>query len=173
MRQLNCFNIKKGYYINKTGDIFSSLIGKNKLLKTYQDKNGYLTISLICNDNSRKSFRVHRLVASVFLENPNNLPIVMHKDNNVKNNYYLNLEWGTVSKNTQDAYNDQLCSVNKPLCLYKEGILIKEFVSISELSRFFNYKNGSTNHISKLADSQIVITRGRMSGYQIKFKNVL
>jgi hypothetical protein len=46
--------------------------------------------------------RVHRLVAQAFLPNPDNLPIVMHLDDNPSNNHVSNLRWGTHLDNMQD-----------------------------------------------------------------------
>jgi hypothetical protein len=45
----------------------------------------------------------HRLVGEAFLPNPENLPMVLHKDNNKLNNRVDNLEWGDGFKNMQDA----------------------------------------------------------------------
>ena len=38
----------------------------------------------------------HRAVAEYFIDNPDNLPIVHHKDGNKLNNIYTNLEWISV-----------------------------------------------------------------------------
>lgn len=56
----------------------------------------------------RKTQRLHRIVAKAFIPNPDNLPIVMHKDNNKKNNCVENLMWGTIAENTKTAYRDGL-----------------------------------------------------------------
>lgn len=42
---------------------------------------------------------VHRLVAQAFLENPNNLPIVHHKNSNKQDNRLVNLMWVSASDN--------------------------------------------------------------------------
>ena len=43
--------------------------------------------------NLREDVYVHRIIASLFLENPYNLSDVNHKDNNPSNNNVDNLEW--------------------------------------------------------------------------------
>lgn len=40
-----------------------------------------------------KGVRVHRLVANAFIPNPDNLPMVNHKDEDKTNNHVDNLEW--------------------------------------------------------------------------------
>ena len=48
---------------------------------------------------------IHRLVAKYFIPNPYNLPIINHKDGDIHNNYYKNLEWCTVRHNDLHAIN--------------------------------------------------------------------
>ena len=51
----------------------------------------------------RKNYKIHRLVAAVFLVNPDNKPLVCHKDSNPLNNDVSNLYWGTVKDNVRDC----------------------------------------------------------------------
>lgn len=46
-----------------------------------------------------KTFKVHRVVAQAFVDNPDNLPYVLHKDGNRDNNHYTNLEWSNSQSN--------------------------------------------------------------------------
>jgi hypothetical protein len=65
---------------------------KEMLLKPNIDKDGYYTITLTKNSNP-KTFKIHRLVGTAFIDNPNNFPMINHKDENKQNNYFENLEW--------------------------------------------------------------------------------
>ena len=78
---------------------------KERMLKNYLGILGYYQISLRKN-NQAKTFSVHRLVALAFIDNPNNYPIINHKDSNPSNNNVDNLEWCTQSHNIQYAYNN-------------------------------------------------------------------
>lgn len=68
---------------------------------------GYEYVTLTIN-GKHKSFRVHRLIAITFIHNPDNLPIVGHKDNNKVNNCVNNLYWTTYSENSKKAVDDGL-----------------------------------------------------------------
>ena len=61
-------------------------------MKPRIDKNGYLRLGLFKN-KKQKHFNIHRLVAQAFIPNPNNYPVVNHKDENKQNNCITNLEW--------------------------------------------------------------------------------
>ena len=52
----------------------------------------------------RHTKAVHRLVAEAFIENPNELPEVNHKDANRMNNCVENLEWITHGDNIKHSY---------------------------------------------------------------------
>lgn len=54
----------------------------------------------LSKEGKTKKFFVHRLVAEAFIPNPNNLPIVNHKDENPQNNCCDNLEWCTHKYNS-------------------------------------------------------------------------
>lgn len=66
-----------------------------KILSLYKLSKGYLGVSLNSAPRVSKTTKVHRLVAKAFIPNPNNLPMVNHKDENKTNNCVSNLEWCT------------------------------------------------------------------------------
>lgn len=61
---------------------------------------GYVLLS-VCS----KLYRAHRLVAKVFIPNPNNKPQVNHINGNKQNNKVSNLEWNTSQENVQHAHD--------------------------------------------------------------------
>ena len=46
-----------------------------------------------------KQYRVHRLVADAFLDNPNNYPFVDHINHSKSDNTILNLRWCSIKQN--------------------------------------------------------------------------
>ena len=95
------------YYVNEYGDVFrNGKQLKQTINKTYKngvpikDKYYYVTIS---KDNKKKLCSIHRLVAELYVPNPDNLPEIDHKDNNRFNNHYTNLEWVTGEENRDRA----------------------------------------------------------------------
>ena len=90
------------YQVSNKGRIKSLLNShgdyREKILSPGIGSSGYLQIRL-CKNNERKTFSIHRLVATMFIPNPDKLPIVNHKDENRLNNNVDNLEWCTEKYN--------------------------------------------------------------------------
>ena len=72
---------------------------KEKILKPIIYNNGYQNVGLSKNGEI-KTFSVHRLVATAFVPNPDNLLVVNHKNETKTDNVWTNLEWCTVQYNT-------------------------------------------------------------------------
>lgn len=82
---------------NKTGSI----------LKAQHNRKGYKIVRVTIN-NKKRTFRIHRLVALNYINNPNNKPQVNHIDGNKDNNRYDNLEWCTNQENVNHAVKNGL-----------------------------------------------------------------
>ena len=96
------------YYITENGEIFRD----GKELKPYiLKKKGKPTYKMVNIHNIKKY--VHRLVAELYVPNPNNLPQVDHIDTDKLNNHYTNLEWVTNKENRDRAIKNNLMKVGE------------------------------------------------------------
>lgn len=110
-----------GAYVTENGAVL-------KEIKQWEDKNGYKYVTI-----NRKNYPVHRLVAKNFVEGrTDDKKIVMHKDDNPKNNNKNNLKWGTYSENNYDAYAHGLKTRNVKVRCMETG---EVFHSASDAAR--------------------------------------
>jgi hypothetical protein len=63
-----------------------------KLLTPRKCKDGSYLVNLT-NNGDKKTFMVHKLVATVFVPNPEDYRYIKHRDGNKKNNEATNLYW--------------------------------------------------------------------------------
>lgn len=91
--------------------------GKIRKLDTTTKKYPYIGLH---KNNKLATLVVHRLVARVFIPNPDNLPQINHKDGNKFNNHVDNLEWCTNQQNVLHAMRNGLAGGTKRSCLTKE-----------------------------------------------------
>lgn len=111
-----------------------------RILKNSQQSTGYYTVGLYDSNHKSKTLSVHRLVATTFLDNPNNLPEVNHSDGDKSNNAVTNLEWCTELYNNHHARKAGLNKAEmSPQC--KAVICIEtgeRFYSVEQAARHFN-----------------------------------
>tara|TARA_Y100000389_G_scaffold173853_1_gene183336 strand:+ start:3384 stop:4715 length:1332 start_codon:yes stop_codon:yes gene_type:complete len=87
----------KKYLISNTGEIKNKKTGR---LMMGSKVNGYRFMTLFIDKDKPKMNRLlHRMVAQTFLDNPDDKPVVNHKDTNILNNNVDNLEWVTYKEN--------------------------------------------------------------------------
>ena len=88
------------YFVTEDGRVFRN--GREK--KFGLTNKGYKQVDLWIS-NKRKHKSIHRMVAEVYIPNPDNKPCVNHIDGDKLNNYYFNLEWVTLKENSQHSVN--------------------------------------------------------------------
>ena len=95
--------------------------------------NGYLRVCL-SKDGNNKWYLVHRLVAEAFIDNPDNLPQVNHKNENKTLNSVENLEWCDRSYNIN--YGTRTKRTSKPVeAIDNNGNVVYKFKSMREARR--------------------------------------
>lgn len=75
---------------------------RQTVLRPAKDKKGYLRVGLMIN-KKLTTFKVHRIIATLFKPNPENKRYVNHLDGNKANNAADNLEWATHEENVNHA----------------------------------------------------------------------
>lgn len=133
--------------------------GKRKILgkirKTRKDSRRFYLLVDLSKNNKTKTFLVHRLVALSFINNPNNLPQINHKDENKENNFIKNLEWCDLSYNQnygslpqrRKTFIKKAHKINsKKIISLEDG---KIFNSIQEAGKFFNIESSNIGRVCK------------------------
>ncbi|MFT3994747.1 MAG: NUMOD4 domain-containing protein [Dysgonomonas sp.] len=151
------------YKISNKGRIKNTI--RNNNLKYFINKQGYVIVKLSKN-GVRYSLRVHRLMAQSFIPNPNNYPIINHKDED-KSNYCLsNLEWCNHKyNNTYGSLPDRKSEWSKRpvIKLSKSGSIIREYESVNDA--------GIDNNVHPSNISNCLKERNKTSaGYRWKYK---
>ena len=121
--QLGRFDVKNklikmpeyDYWISGHGKIYTYQRKFFEEFRTYVNKlNGYKYVTLYDKElKKHKTYRFHRIVALLFVDNPNGYDVVNHIDGNKLNNDASNLEWTTISYNTKHAFKIGLAHNDK------------------------------------------------------------
>lgn len=158
------------YEVSNLGNIKSlnyCRTGQKKILKCLRHISGYLQISLRKNNQSYK-ITIHKIVATAFVENPNNYTEINHKDEDKTNNSANNLEWcthkdncnyGSRTERTIRTRNEKgSLSAERTVRQYTlDGKLVGEYRSQSEASRKFGIK---ASDISKCTHRKVKSVKG-------------
>lgn len=107
------------YKANINGEIYS--VKKNTIMKLH-DMGDYYSITLK-KKGIEKWVSVHRLIAEMFIPNPENLSDVHHINGNKHDNRVENLKW--VDKKTHHRAHKA-----KPVACIKDGVIIKIYPAI-------------------------------------------
>lgn len=111
--------------------------GKEKIMKGSKNNSGYPQVSL-CKEGKTKTYLIHRLVASAFLDNPNNLPEVNHIDEDKSNNRVDNLEYCNRKYNCNYGTHIEKMIKSKSIPILqfsKTGEFIKRWNNAKEVER--------------------------------------
>lgn len=132
---------------------------KGRDLSLTADSNGYVIVVLQRNGEKR-SFKVHRLVTTAFLPNPENKPSVNHIDHNKANNCLSNLEWCTPKENTAHMHkhsrNYEAYGFDNPSTKISEDdvIQIRELAKTRTHVSIAKLFGVSAQHVDKIVSRQ-------------------
>lgn len=127
-----------GYQVSNYGKIIGL---RGRLLSLHIAKDGYVPTAIKDYDG-KKIHGIHRVVATVFLPNPDNLPEVNHIDGVKHNNRVDNLEWCTKSENQQHEV------------------------------RVLKQRNGTKNCKNKLTEEQVIQIYNLCKEGEMKYKDI-
>ena len=97
------------YFVMEDGVI----IGKSGKVLKPRKRGDYLSVRIANGDIKKGNTSIHRMVAEIYVPNPNKKDFVNHIDGNKYNNSANNLEWVTRSENQLHAYKLGLQKTNK------------------------------------------------------------
>lgn len=137
---------KERYVITHEGKVYSywTKLKKWKEQKPRPHTNGYSRAMINLKDEY-----IHRIVAKCFIENPEGLTEVNHKDGNKKNNNVENLEWCTRSENNRHAFKTGLRSYEELKAMAKMPRYTRRKLT-SEQVREIRKSNKSDTELSRI-----------------------
>jgi hypothetical protein len=141
---------KEGFFIKnrKGGNDKMAVYKEGKIRLSYSSHKLYPKISLWENGKAFY-FNIHRLVAIHFIPNPNNLPQVLHKDDNPQNPKWDNLWWGTQKENIKDSVNKGRWSIG-----VKNGNSKLDENKVREIRKLLEVGESSTKISTKIGASK-------------------
>ena len=130
----------EGYHISNLGRVKSfKRYAEGKIMSLNMTKQGYYHVILYSN-KILKGMKVHRLVASAFIPNPENKPQVNHIDGDKSNNCVNNLEWSTASENQFHAIELGLSTSCKGMKHGRSKLTEELVIEILERGKWSSYE---------------------------------
>lgn len=130
------------YAITEEGQVWS--YRRQKYLKPRKDAYGYLLINLSKN-GKRETYKIHRLVAIGYIDNPENKPQVNHLNECKTDNRVENLEWVTPKENINYGAHTERSAEKHRKPVYCEE-LNRVFKSQSEAAKELGLGVGNINN---------------------------
>lgn len=134
------------YQVSNLGNVRSYHSGEWRLLTNVINRCGYKQY-LFYKNGKRKNMRGNRLVAEAFIPNPDNLPIINHKDENPSNNSVENLEWSTHKYNMNYGNRPFIGRAKCIKQVDENGNIVGRFRSVSEASRTTGISRGNISSV--------------------------
>ena len=161
--------LESSYKVSTAGLVMHFYKNKRwRVVKPFTERTGYSVARLWLGDGKRKGIRVHRLVATAFIPNPNNYGEINHKNGIKTDNRVGNLEW------CDRKYNAEYINVldpdsnrgeNNPAAKLTNAQVLKAY-DLAQEGKFTNQQIGEMCGMSKY--SVYMIKSGREWSYVTK-----
>lgn len=148
------------YEVSNLGRVKSNVNpSKPKLLRQSTNKNGYKCVALVPTRGCGKAdtITVHRIVATTWIENPNDYPYIDHINTDKLDNSVSNLRWCTAFMNAHnpityqrkiDAIPRIIEKTSKTVLVYDLDFnLLSAFTSTAHAARELNLSQGNISNV--------------------------
>ena len=153
-------------YVSKRGFKYIKTFPEHELHPWLDKQTGYVRVGINVNGKT-KSYLLHRLLAATFINNPNNLDYVNHKNGIKHDNNLENLEWISHSDNIKHAIyvtktfvkhkGDKSTSVKYSDVFVK---LVRDHLDMARKTKLGFFGKGELQRISKELGISIRTLRG-------------
>ena len=86
--------------------------GKQGAITARKDRKGYMTVAITLSNGKRITTGLHRVLSTIFIDNPEDKPEVNHINGIKDDNRLENLEWCTRSENQRHAFDNGLQTIS-------------------------------------------------------------
>ena len=151
------------YEVSNSGEVRNA--ETHRVLKSFDNKRGYLKVSLVGDDGKQRNVSVHRLVAAAYVNNldPETRTQVNHINEVKTDNRAENLEWVTPSQNIRhgSGLRRRAASQELPVVMVYDGLSVV-FDSAMDAER----RTGiPAKNIQKCCTGRMKSTRGAAFAY--------
>lgn len=163
-------NYEDSYMVSNTGKIKSiksnKEVFKRRISKSVGNKDGYIKCRLFKKGIKPKQYYLHKLIAEVFIPNPESKPQVDHINGDSLDNNVYNLRWVTqkennTNPNTRKAWFETKRKSSNKIYTTQDG---KSFKLLSECAKYINKNEYSLRyHINRYKNN---------NRYKIKIKTL-
>jgi hypothetical protein len=133
----------------------SQRLVNEKLLSLGKDKDGYL-MAILCQDATKKTVKIHRLVAESFIDKVDGKNLVNHIDSQKSNNFVSNLEWvSSLENNCHSKLKLKYTSKYVGVSFHKKDKLFKVQICINGKNIYLGSSKTEEDAYKKRCDYEL------------------
>ncbi len=158
------------FAINYKCSVFGEIrnVKTNKILAQQLDDSGYKTLKLYITPDEKAHYRVHRIVALTWIENPDNKPTVDHIDRNPANNAVVNLKWANYKEQGENTVHDRSNDVGK--AVWQLDINTGNKIKLHQSAKDAVIDLGKNEKINAVNFIRIAAKKGNTNAYGYKWE---